>query len=73
MDCRFTYAIVARGSCAKSGQASQTAADPRGKMAQNHYTTKSKRRQKNKKRKDFSAGTMAKVRQLEAAEKGKSK
>ena len=42
-------------------------------MAQNHYTTKSKRRQKNKKRKDFSAGTMAKIRQLEAAEKGKSK
>jgi len=42
-------------------------------MSQNHYTTKSKRRQKSKKRKDFSSGTMAKVRQLEAAEKGKAK
>jgi hypothetical protein len=42
-------------------------------MSQNHYSTKPKRRQKNKKRKDFSEGTMTKVRQLEAAEKGKSK
>jgi hypothetical protein len=40
-------------------------------MAQNHYTTKTKRRQKNKKRKDPSASTMAKIRQLEAAAKAK--
>jgi len=40
-------------------------------MSQNHYTTKPKRRQKNKKRKDYSGATMAKVRQLEAAEKKK--
>jgi hypothetical protein len=40
-------------------------------MAQNHYTTKTKRRQKNKRRKDPSADTMAKIRQLEAAEKSK--
>jgi hypothetical protein len=40
-------------------------------MSQNHYTTKAKRRQKNKKRKDPSAATMAKIRQLEAAAKGK--
>ncbi len=40
-------------------------------MAQNHYTSKAKRRQKNSKRKDVSAATMAKVRQLEAAEKKK--
>ena len=40
-------------------------------MAQNHYTTKTKRRQKNKKRKDFSAATMAKIRKLEAAAKNK--
>jgi hypothetical protein len=40
-------------------------------MAQNHYSTKPKRRQKNKNRKDTSAGTMAKIRQLEAAEKTK--
>ena len=40
-------------------------------MSQNHYTTKPKRRQKNKKRKDTSAATMAKIRQLEAAEKKK--
>jgi hypothetical protein len=40
-------------------------------VAQNHYTTKTKRRQKNKKRKDPSAATMAKIRQLEAAAKGK--
>ncbi len=40
-------------------------------MAQNHYTSKSKRRPKNNKRKDYSQATMAKVRKLEAAEKGK--
>jgi hypothetical protein len=40
-------------------------------VAQNHYTTKTKRRQKNKKRKDPSAATMAKLRKLEAAAKGK--
>lgn len=40
-------------------------------MSQNHYTTKGKRRQKSKKRKDVSQGTMAKVRELEAAEKKK--
>jgi hypothetical protein len=44
----------------------------RGDMAQNHYSSKSKRRQKSKKRKDTSAGTMAKVRELEAAEKKKA-
>ncbi|HEX4785844.1 MAG TPA: hypothetical protein VH350_16000 [Candidatus Sulfotelmatobacter sp.] len=37
-------------------------------MAQNHYTTKTKRRQKNKKRKDFAASTMAKLRELAAAD-----
>ncbi|MFZ3343407.1 MAG: hypothetical protein WA609_08370 [Terriglobales bacterium] len=42
-------------------------------MSQNHYSSKNKRRQKNKKRKDFSSDTMAKLRKLEAAEKGKSK
>ncbi len=40
-------------------------------MAQNHYTTKPKRRPRNANRKDVSAATMAKVRQLEAAEKTK--
>lgn len=40
-------------------------------MSQNHYSTKPKRRQKNKKRKDFSSATMAKVRKLAAAEKQK--
>jgi hypothetical protein len=40
-------------------------------MSQNHYSTKPKRRQKSKKRKDTSAGTMAKVRKLEAAAKEK--
>jgi hypothetical protein len=38
-------------------------------MAQNHYTTKTKRRPKNSKRKDPSAATMAAVRKLEAAAK----
>ena len=38
-------------------------------MAQNHYVTKTKRRQKNSKRKDSSAATMAAIRQLEAKEK----
>lgn len=32
-------------------------------MAQNHYTTKTKRRPKNKNRKDPSAATMAALRQ----------
>jgi hypothetical protein len=36
-------------------------------VAQNHYTTKTKRRQKNGKRKDPSAATMAALRKLEAA------
>jgi hypothetical protein len=38
-------------------------------MAQNHYVTKTKRRNKSGKRKDPAAATMAKIRQLEAAEK----
>jgi hypothetical protein len=54
----------------ESGLASQTA-DRGDSMAQNHYVTKTKRRQKNKKRKDPSAATMAKIRKLEAAEKSK--
>jgi len=37
-------------------------------MAQNHYVTKTKRRNKSGKRKDPSAATMAKLRQLAAAE-----
>jgi len=41
-------------------------------MAQNHYVTKPKRRNKNKKRKDPSAATMAKLRQLAAADTKKS-
>jgi hypothetical protein len=41
-------------------------------MAQNHYVTKTKRRQKNKKRKDPSAATMAALRQLAGADTKKS-
>jgi hypothetical protein len=37
-------------------------------MAQNHYVTKTKRRQKSGKRKDPSAATMAKLRELAAAD-----
>ncbi len=37
-------------------------------MAQNHYTTKTKRRQKSKKRKDSTPATMAKLRELAAAD-----
>lgn len=37
-------------------------------MAQNHYVTKAKRRNKNSKRKDPSAATMAKLRKLAAAD-----
>jgi len=40
-------------------------------MSQNHYTTKRKRRQKNSKRKDYTAATMARVRKAEAVEKSK--
>jgi len=42
-------------------------------MAQNHYVTKTKRRNKSGKRKDPAAATMAKIRQLEAAEKKSGK
>jgi hypothetical protein len=38
-------------------------------MAQNHYTTKTKRRPKNSKRKDPTAATMAAIREREAAAK----
>jgi hypothetical protein len=38
-------------------------------MAQNHYTTKTKRRPKNSKRKDPTAATMAALRQREATAK----
>jgi hypothetical protein len=38
-------------------------------VAQNHYSSKTKRRPKNTKRKDSSAQTMAALRKLEAAAK----
>jgi hypothetical protein len=38
-------------------------------MAQNHYSSKTKRRPKNNKRKDSSVDTMAALRKLEAAAK----
>jgi hypothetical protein len=41
-------------------------------MAQNHYVTKTKRRNKSGKRKDPSAATMAKLRARAAAESKKS-
>jgi hypothetical protein len=41
-------------------------------MAQNHYVTKTKRRNKSGKRKDPSAATMARMRELAAAEAKKS-
>jgi hypothetical protein len=41
-------------------------------MAQNHYVTKAKRRQKSSKRKDLSAATMAKLRERAAAEAKKA-
>jgi len=41
-------------------------------MAQNHYVTKTKRRQKSGKRKDVATATMAKLRELAAAEAKKS-
>jgi len=40
-------------------------------VSQNHYSTKRKRRAKNKKRKDPSHETMTKIRQRDAAAKGK--
>lgn len=42
-------------------------------MAQNHYVTKTKRRNKNRKRKDPSSATMAKLRAHAAAEKKSGK
>jgi hypothetical protein len=54
---------------AKSGQASPTVNQPGEIVAQNHYTSKTKRRPKNSKRKDSSAATMAALRKLEAAAK----
>jgi hypothetical protein len=42
-------------------------------VAQNHYTTKTKRRPKNKKRKDIVAATMAALREHAAADKKSGK
>jgi hypothetical protein len=42
-------------------------------MAKNHYVTKPKRRNKNSKRKDHSAATMAKLREHAAAESKSTK
>jgi hypothetical protein len=56
----------------ESGQASQTAEEAGDSMAQNHYTTKTKRRPKNTNRKDPAAATMAKLRELAAADAKKS-
>jgi hypothetical protein len=42
-------------------------------MSQNHYSTKRKRRPRNKDRKDSTAATMAKLRELAAAEKKSAK
>jgi hypothetical protein len=42
-------------------------------MAQNHYVTKAKRRNKSGKRKDPSAATMARLREIAAADAKKSK
>jgi hypothetical protein len=40
-------------------------------VAQNHYSSKTKRRPKSNKRKDSAADTMAALRKLEAAQKSK--
>jgi hypothetical protein len=42
-------------------------------MSQNHYSTKRKRRPRNKNRKDSTASTMAKLREHAAAEKMSAK
>jgi hypothetical protein len=57
----------------ETGQASRTADEAGDSMAQNHYVTKTKRRPKSNKRKDSSAATMAKLKELAAAEKKASK
>lgn len=41
-------------------------------MAQNHYTSKTKRRPKNSNRKDYSQATMAAIRQLETKDAKKA-
>ena len=41
-------------------------------MAQNHYTTKTKRRPKNSNRKDPAPATMARLRELAAADAKKA-
>jgi hypothetical protein len=53
----------------ENGQASPTAMNRKATMAQNHYSSKTKRRPKNSKRKDSSSETMAALRKLEAAAK----
>ena len=42
-----------------------------GNVAQNHYSTKPKRRNKSGRRKDWAAATMAKLKQLETNAAGK--
>jgi hypothetical protein len=64
-------AAAESSSCLRMEERKNSSLIGKATMAQNHYETKTKRRQKNKKRKDPSAATMAKLRQLEAAEKAR--
>jgi hypothetical protein len=56
-------------SSTNQGRRPQPPIEQEAPMAQNHYTTKTKRRPKNSNRKDPSAATMAALRQREAAAK----
>jgi hypothetical protein len=64
-----SFSATAHFFLRQSGQASPTADQAGGNMAQTHYTSKTKRRPKNSNRKDPSAATMAALRQREAAAK----
>ena len=62
-ECPTAQPISNLKSLSEPGLASRTA-DPSGdSMAQTHYSTKRKRRPKNKNRKDYTQATMAAMRQ----------
>jgi hypothetical protein len=65
MDEHFFYADIWGGVPNRYGKLEEM-------MAQNHYVTKAKRRQKSSKRKDPSAATMAKLRERAAAQATKA-
>lgn len=73
MESKGSKSVGYNGNRALTEYSKSQASNQRGDfMAQNHYVTKTKRRQKSGKRKDPSSATMAKLRQHAAADAKKA-